>query len=389
MWYRAGSKDELKSRRGTAHMFEHMMFQGSERVRPGMHTRHIDRLGGYVDATTTEDATRFVDVVPKDYLDFACRLEAERMRRLLFRPAMIDSERAVVKAELRQQEGNLLARGFLRLFAAAFTAHPYGWTAAGVAGDLDAITPAELESFYNAYYVPNNAMLVVVGDVTRAEVEQAVSAWFGPIPRGPEPPRPAAALAEPPQTAMRREVTAAANVGLVLVGYHIPGAKHADIPALQVVSLLLGSGDSSRLHGRLVRKENIAVQATAPMIVREHPGLLAALAVHLDAQQSARVEAALIDEIAKLAAAPVSAGELAKAIRQLQSAFALGLEEVEGIARQIGNSWVTTGDPGHWLRTFAAYQAVTAADVRRVATTYLRKDNLTVVVIPPMGTTQN
>src|SRR5690606_14449861 len=143
----------------------------------------------------------------------------ERMRKLLFRQDMIGTEREVVKEEIRQQENNPIAQGLLRFLSRAYTTHPYAWTAGGTIADLDATTPDDLARFYNTYYVPNNAMLVVVGSVTRDEVERAASTWFGGIERGPEPPRPADAAAEPPQTAPRRYVVAPGHLGLDLAGY--------------------------------------------------------------------------------------------------------------------------------------------------------------------------
>ena len=385
VWYHVGSKDEARNRRGSAHMFEHMMFKGSERVAPEEHARYLNRLGGYVNAGTTEDATFYVNVLPSDYLDFACQLESERMRKLLFRPEMIATEREVVKEEIRQSENNPLAKGFLRFLEIAYKKHPYAWTAGGAAADLDATTPAELERFYNTYYVPQNAMLVVVGNVTKEQVEKSAKAWFGPIARGAEPPRPADASPEPPQAEKRREVVEPGQIGLVLGGFHIPEAKHEDIYALQVASTLLGVGESSRLHRRLVRTDKVAIQVGAPILVREHPGLLAVFAAYLDPAQGAKAEAALLAEVTRLQRAPVLPRELIKAKNQMVSGFVFGLESASGLAQQIGMSWIQTGDPGSWLRSLQKYEAVTAADIQRVAKKYLNESNLTIVVIPPRG----
>jgi zinc protease len=129
VWYRAGSKDEERNRRGSAHMFEHMLFKGTARMRPEAHAQFINGLGGYVNAQTDEDATHYINTLPSDYLDFALQLEAERMRGLLFRPEMIGAEKEVVKEEIRQQENSPIAKGFLRFLEIAFTKHPYAWTA--------------------------------------------------------------------------------------------------------------------------------------------------------------------------------------------------------------------------------------------------------------------
>ena len=385
VWYHVGSKDERRDRRGSAHMFEHMMFKGTKRVRPEAHARHLNSVGGRVDAATTEDATWYVNVVPRDYLDFVCQLEAERMRNLLFRENMITTVREIVREELRQQENNPLGKGLLRFLEIAYTKHPYAWTAVGTSKDLDATKAADLQSFYNTYYVPNNAMLVVVGNVEKAQVESAATTWFGKIAKGATPPRPADAVAEPEQASQRRQEVEPGPVGIVFAGFHIPGAKHEDMYALQIASLLLGVGESSRLHQRLVVKDRSALQIAAPLLVREHPGILAILGAYLDPAAGAKVEAALLDEVQKLGTRAVTNKELSKAKNQLKTSFVRSLAGVAGIAQQIGDSWISTGDPSYWLRTLEKYEAVSPADIQRVVTTYLTKARSTVVVIPPKG----
>src|SRR5690606_23749043 len=251
VWYRVGSKDEPRDRRGSAHMFEHMMFKGTKHVRAEAHAQFINGIGGYVNAQTDEDATHYINTLPSDYLDFAIKLEAERMRNLLFRKEMIATEREVVKEEIRQQENSPIAKGFLRFLEIAFTKHPYAWTAGGKLGDLDATTPADLERFYNLYYQPNNALLVVAGRATLDQVRASAEKHFGPIPRAPDPPRPSKDAQEPPQTAQRREVVDPGQIGLTLVGWHIPAARDKDVYALQVAAIILGAGESSRLKVRL------------------------------------------------------------------------------------------------------------------------------------------
>ena len=154
VWYHAGAKDEPRDRRGSAHMFEHMMFKGTQHVRAEAHAQFLNGIGGYVNAATDEDATHYINTVPADYLDFAVKLESERMRNLLFRPDMIAIEKEVVKEEIRQQENSPIAKGFLRFLDIAFTKHPYAWTAGGNIKDLDATTPEDLKTFYDAYYQP-------------------------------------------------------------------------------------------------------------------------------------------------------------------------------------------------------------------------------------------
>ena len=393
VWYHVGSKDEPRDRRGSAHMFEHMMFKGTERVRPEDHARHINRLGGYVNATTNEDATWYYETLPAEYVDFAIQLEAERMRNLVWREEMVATEREVVKEEIRQQENNPIAKGFLRFLEIAYTKHPYAWTAGGTIADLDKTTIEDLKTFYDTYYQPNNALLVVVGDVTLDEVKASAEKHFGAIPKANEPPRPADAAPEPPQTEARREVVEPGQVGILIAGYKVPEAEHDDVYALQVLSLVLGAGESSRLRQRIKRidpktKRPLGVEAGAQVLVREDPGLFAVIGVFLDPAVAGAVEKALMDEVATIAAKGPTAQELRKAKNQIQSGFVYGLESVDGVANQIGLSWILTGDPTQFLRDLDALEQVTAADVKRVAKEYLQPSRATVVVIPPQGAAQ-
>jgi zinc protease len=388
VWYHAGSKDEPRDRRGSAHMFEHMMFKGTAHVRPEAHAQSINSIGGYVNAATDEDATHFINTLPPEQLDYAVQLEAERMRNLLFRKPMIDFEREVVKNEIRQQDAAPLAKGLSRCLSVAFLKHPYAWTASGNAKELEAATPDDLKKFYDAYYQPNNAMLVVVGRVTAADVKTSAEKWFGPIAKAADPPRPAASAQEPPQTAKRREVVEADQVGLTLVGWHIPPAKDKDSLALQISSIVLGAGDTSRIKARIKTpdaksKRSMGVEAGMDTILREDPGIAIAFGAYLDPAQGDAIEAAIFEEIAKVAAKGPNADELRKAKNQMQSSFLFSIETVQGLGEAIGRSWIATGNPGTFMRDFDEIDKVSAADVQRVIKQYFVPDHATVLVVPP------
>jgi len=388
VWYHAGSKDEPRDRRGSAHMFEHMMFKGTEHVRPEAHAQMLNGVGGYVNAQTDEDATHFIDTVPASYLDFTLQLEAERMRHLLFRPEMIATEKEVVKEEIRQRENSPIAKGFLKFLDVAYTKHPYAWTAGGTIKDLDATSPDDLKKFYDAYYEPNNAMLVVVGKTNAAAVKKSAEKWFGPIAKGAEPPRPAKAAQEPLQTEKRRQTVEPGQVGITIVGWHVPAAKDKDVYALQVASIILGAGDSSRLKVRLKSvdpklKRPLALDGGMEALIHEDPGMVIELGAYLQPDQAGPVESALFDEVEKLAAKGPAPEELRKAKNQVQSGFVFSLEHVQGLAEAIGRSWINTGDPSSFLHDVDNIEKVTAADVQRVVKQYLPQDHATVVVIPP------
>jgi zinc protease len=383
VFYHVGSKDERPGIRGIAHMFEHMMFKGTEHVPPEAHARLLKEVGGTSNAFTTEDLTAYHDTVPPSYVGFALQLEAERMRHLKLFPATVDSERDVVIEEKRLRIDNDPVGKALELFrATAYQRHPYQWTAIGTVEDLKRITVADCQKFYDLHYRPNNATLIVVGDVREAEIRKLVETHLGPVPRGPEPPRSTAL--EPPQTA-RREKTLAVPVELPVVigGYHVPPARHPDNAALAVLSAILSDGESSRMYQRLVRKEKLALAAGGVLQALEDSGLFLVYAAHLPDRDQAKVRASVLAEIARVRQGGVTAAELIKAKNQVAAQYIYGLETVDGIAGQLGSAQYIEGDWRRFLDEATRTLAVTAADIKRVAAQYLVDANLTIVSVRP------
>jgi zinc protease len=383
IFYHVGSKDEHVGNRGVAHMFEHMMFKGSAHVPPEEHARLLKEVGGQVNAFTTEDVTVFHQTVPPSYVDFALRLEAERMRNLRLFPSTVDSERKVVEEEKRLRvDNNPVGQAIEAFRALAYTQHPYRWTPAGTLADLERVRPADCQAFYDTYYRPDNATLVVVGDVDEAAVRASVERYFGALERGAPIVR--HYPAEPPQREARTTtLTLDVNLPVIAGGFHIPGAADADIPALEVLATILSAGESSRLHQRLVRRDKLAVAAGGMAEVMEQPGLFIVYAAHLPDRSQARIRAAILDEIARVRARPVSAHELKKARNQLASSFEFGLESSDGIARELGLAQLIRGDWHRFLDSARDYARVTAADVKRVAGLYLVESNFTTVMLRP------
>jgi zinc protease len=385
VWYHVGSKDEPRTLRGSAHMFEHMMFRGTSFVPPQAHAQMVARVGGRFDAQTREDTTFYAQTVPRQYLDLAVHLEADRMRNLLIRKEMVDAVRDLVKEERRGVEGSPIARALDRFRQLAFTRHPYGWLPSGYAEDLDRLRPSDLKRFYDTYYRPGNATLVVVGDVGEDEVRAAAQRWFGPLERGPEPPRPSASAAEPKQAKERKEVVAPSPVGVVICGWHTPPARSEDVYVLQVIANILGGGGSQRLHQRIVRRDRIGMFGGAEALIFEDPGLFFAIGAYESPEAGEKVAQALEEEAERLAREPVGEVELARARNQLAAQFDSGLQTVEGLAAQMGNSALLVGDPRQWLTDADRYRAVTDKDVMRVAKQYFVPENLTVMIAPPGG----
>ncbi|HTR51737.1 MAG TPA: pitrilysin family protein [Kofleriaceae bacterium] len=390
VWYHVGSKDEPRDRRGTARMFEQLMFKGSSHVRADWHAQAIAGLGGYTDAQADEDATHFSDTLPASYVDFAIQLEAERMRNLMFRKAAVDNERELVKDKIRKQEASPVAKGLLKFLAVAYAKHPYAWTAAGNPTELDATSIDDLHKFYDAYYQPNNALLVVVGNVSLDQVKASANKWFAPIARAADPPRPAAAAPEPAQTAKKREVVEPGQLGITLVGWHVPAAKDKDIYPLQIASNVLGRGEAARIKVRLKTpdpktKRALALDGGLESFVKEDPGVMIAVGLYIEKDAADPVEAAILDEVQKLGARGPTTDELRKAKNELESGFVFSLEHVQGLADALGRSWIQSGDPSSFVRDVDELEKVTAADVERVVKQYMAPDKTTIVVIPPKG----
>jgi zinc protease len=383
LWVRAGSKDEPRDRRGLAQVLARAMWKGSKRVRPDAHAQMVASLGGKVSGGTDEDSTHFGNDLPSGYLDFALQLEAERMRGLQLRDSVIKTARDQLATELRQEDSSPLARGLRRLLELAFTKHTYAWPSGGVATDLIAVTTDDVRRYYDTYYVPNNALLVVAGDVTVEAVRESAQKHFGAFAASPIT-RNVAADAEPALSAQRREITPPSQLGVVLIGYSVPAAANPDWAALQVAAAILGSGEGSRIKQRLrAAGKEIGLDGGVSTQPREHPSLFIALAAYREANGGAPVEAALLDELAKLAQRGPTKDELRTAKTQLQTRAAYSLESADGIASQIGRTWILTGDVKTFATEIDRIEAVKLEDIKRVLTMYLRPERATILTVPP------
>ncbi len=383
VWYRVGSRNEVPGKRGLAHLMEHMMFKGSKNVGPEEHARLIDRVGGINNAFTREDATGYYDVVPTEALELALRLEAERMQNLVLTQEHLDSEREVVKEEYRLRlENNPVSQAFDRFRALAFEGTPYAWTAAGTPEDLDTITLEDLERFYRRYYVPNNAVLILAGDVVPERAFELAERYFGPIPRGPEPPE---VVIEPPEPTARREETLTMPVQLpaVLGGYPLPGAGHDDLPALEIAGMILTAGESSRLNKSLVREQKLAIAAGGVPLIYKDLGMMLVFAFFTPDKDPVAVKEALLREIDRLKEEPLEERELQKAKNQLTAQYVFNLDSISGVGSAIGEAAVIGGDAKLFLEGAKRYADVTPEDVQRVARQYLVDETLTLVTLQP------
>jgi zinc protease len=383
VWYRAGSKDEPKNRRGLARVFQHLLFQGSEHARPGAHGAYLAQVGGTASASGIEDAMAVQNVVPTQYLDLVLKLEADRMRGLEWREEAVETALELAKRDLRRQAADPLKRAVRPFLELAYPNHPYAWEAIGDEEDLGKIDLAQLEKFYDTYYQPNNALVVIVGGVDRATAEAAVKKHFGAIAKAAEPPRPADPNAVSPPTKPKRRELSPGQVGVVVRGFHIPEATDDDIYALQVLSIVLGNGSDAPLHRALVDNKKLALQTGATAIVREQPGLFLTFAAYADPSKGGEVEKGLQAQIDALASKPPSAARMTTARNAILADFIFRIESADGLASQVGMSWILTRNPAQFITDVAELEAVTAADIARVAKTYLAASRSVTVVLPP------
>jgi zinc protease len=384
LWYHVGSKDERTGRSGFAHLFEHIMFKGSANLAAEEHRNFITSIGGVYNAGTNFDSTIYYESIPSNYLERILWMEADRLRSLDVSEENFKSERDVVKEERRLRiENPPFGRLLEVVFQNTYKTHPYRILPIGSMADLDAATLADVREFHSTYYVPNNATLVVAGDLDPAQVKKWVEAYFGPIPKGKPIPR--ETPKEPAQTAERRTVDYNSNTPLpaVVLTFHVPEAVSRDIYALQVASNILSAGESSRLYRRMVYDKQIALSAGGQAFVLEDPGVFFFFAILQGGQKAEDGEKELQAEIERLKSEPVSEAELAKARNQQISELVFGRQTVQDKADAIGYAAVILDDVSLINRQLAEYQKVTAADVQRVAKAYFNPENRTAVYMLP------
>ena len=384
VWYKVGSRNERPGATGLAHFLEHMMFKGTPTHGKGEFARLVERNGGQDNAFTAQDMTSYFVNIAADKLDLVLRLEADRMRHLLLDPKEIDSERQVVMEERRTRTEDD-ADGLLseELSAIAFKAHPYRWPIIGWMEEINRINPPELRAFYDTYYVPNNAILAVVGDVKAPDVLARIREVFGGIPRGPAPP--AVTAVEPPQIGERRVIVrkAGAQLPIVSIAYHVPNHASPDAPALELLSTILSEGRASRLYRKLVYEKRMALGAGGDYSYASvDPNLFWFYATPLPGHTVEALERALLDEIEVLKSEPVPDEELARAKNQIEASFVWRQDSVHSRASGL----VRFEMLGSWRlldRFVPMIRAVTAADIQRVARAYFPSDKKNVGVLLP------
>jgi zinc protease len=385
IWYRVGSIDETAGTTGLSHLMEHMMFKGTKKYPKGEFSRRVAQNGGTENAFTSKEYTAFFEKFASDRLELSLKLESDRMQNLQLDPKEVTLELDVVKEERRSSTDDDPTSLLIEdLYAAAFKVHPYHSPVIGWMTELDSLRYEDLVGHYKKYYVPNNAIIVVVGDFETASLISQIKRYFGDIPPGELYPR--RKLVEPEQLGERRiELHKSAQLPFVAIAYHVPNLTHPDSFALEVVQNILSAGKSSRLYQELVYKKRIALYAggdynrinSAPELFLFYGGLQ-------PDKTSAEFEQAVYQQLEKLKTEPISDSELQKAKNQVEASFVFGQDSIFYQAMQIGQLETIGVDHKPYLDQFVAnVRAVTKQDVMRVAQDYFGEINRTVAVLFP------
>jgi zinc protease len=386
LYYDVGSAHEPPGRSGFAHLFEHMLFEETEHLEKGEQDRLLQQAGAQLNATTDTDRTLYYEVLPSNRLNLAMWIHAQRLALLKVTEENFQREREVVKEERRMRIDNApYGQAILTADTLATDWLPYRHTVIGSMEDLEAASVEDVRAFYERFYTPNNATMVVAGDVSAAEVRALAEMYFGWIPRGPEPPA-LPPMPATPRTDGERRVTLAdplANLPLYLSVYGIPPHRNPDTYALELLASIFSVGESSRLQRRLVRDEQAALQVFAVLDSRVGPGRLMVGGLPNQGIGVERLEALIEEEIDRLTTGGVTARELEKAKNQVRAGMIRSRQTVQAKAEALQHARLMHGDLDTVNTDLDRYMAVTAEDILRVARTYLTRPNRTVVITVP------
>lgn len=384
--YNVGSRNERAGRTGFAHLFEHMMFKGSANVGSGEHFMLVYNNGGDMNGSTNKDRTNYFERLPTNQLDLALFLESDRMRALDITKENLQNQISTVKEERRQGVDNQAYGKTMEAFdGLAYENVNYKHSVIGSMADLEAATVEDVQAFFRTYYAPDNAALVIVGDVKPAECLAKVRQYFESIPSQPAPPEPD--MTEPAQAKEKRLTIEdpLARATRLDIGYHIPSAASPDYDALTVLSSVLSSGTSSRFTQTIVRQKQLALQAFAGPMESRGPGLFRAIGILSPApgKSAGDLEAAIYEEIDKVKTGRIEDWEIEKARNSARRSYLGGLTSSLQRAVLMSQYAVYYNDPNLINTRLDRLMAVTAADVQRVAVKYLTPENRTVVITVP------
>jgi zinc protease len=382
-WFNVGSRHEKPGKTGLAHLFEHLMFGETENLRAGVFDRKLEESGAETNAATWVDWTYYHELLPADRVRLAVRLEAERMQRLVLREPQVASEKEVVANERRYRvDDDVEGLANELLYKTAFERHPYHWPTIGWMDDIKAFTPEDCVAFYRTYYAPNNATVVVVGDVRERSLLVWIRDAYGAIPSQTIPAEDI--VPEPPQTSERRlELRKPTASEKLLVAFKGPALGDADHATMSVLSEVLFGGRAARLYRTLVVEKELAIDVRGWVSTFRDPGLYECWVTARGSHTTPELLPVLDEAFARVRDEVVGEEELARAKARLELGSLQQLETVGGKAEQIGFFETVLGEPSHAFRRVEAYRRVTASDLRRVARRYLVDSARTVLRLAP------
>lgn len=382
--YHVGSKDEQTNRTGFAHFFEHLLFEGSDNIKRGEFMKLVSSNGGQNNANTTQDRTFYYEVFPSNQLATGIWLESERMMHPVINEIGVKTQNEVVKEEKRlrvdnQPYGNFLAEMMKRLF----TKHPYRWVPIGSMADLDAATLEEFKAFNKKYYIPNNAVLVIAGDIDIAKTQALVEQYFGPIPSGTPIER--AAATEDPITKEIVDTAYDANIQVpaVLVAYRVPGMTSKESKALEMAAGVLSQGNSSRMYKKMVDDKKNSVQVGSFNYALEDYGAYITYALPNNDTPLDTLIADMDEEIAKLQATLISEAEFTKLQNQAENDFIGANSKMLGIAENLADGYTFYKNTDHLNTELDEIKKVTRQDIQDVVKKYLNKNQRVVLYYLP------
>jgi len=385
-WFRVGSRHEKPGKTGLAHLFEHLMFNESEGLAAGEFDRKLEENGAESNAGTWFDWTYYYESLPRDRFSLAVKLESQRMAKLVLREPQVVSEKEVVANERRLRvDDDIEGTANEILYKTAFTHHPYHWPTIGWMADIEGFTPDDCVAFYKTYYAPNNATVVVVGDVRDQDVLEKIAAAYGAIPSSTIPEedtRP-----EPPQLDTREVVLAKPTASeKILFGFHGPALGDADHAALTLLNEVLFGGRASRMYRVLVTEKELCTDLRGWVSTFRDPGLYEVYFTARPGVTAADVVARGDAELARVREEVVTEEELERAKARLELGLVQSLETISGKAEQIGFYDTVLGDPAAAFRRLEAYRRVTAGELRTAARRYLTLEARTVIRVVPETT---
>jgi zinc protease len=382
--YHVGSKNEDPKRTGFAHFFEHLMFEGSDNIKRGEYMKIVQNAGGQLNANTSFDRTFYFEVIPSNQLELGLWLESERMLHSKIDSIGVETQRKVVKEELKQRNENTPYGSILNeTFGRAFTVHPYKWTPGGSPEYINKAALQEFVDFYKTFYVPNNATLSIAGDIDPAQIKKMIEKYFGTIPKGTKAiPRPTAV--EPVKTAEVRD-TVFDNIQLpaVIMAYHTPAQGTADYYSVNMLATLLSQGNSSRMQKSIVDKQQKALYAGAFPVPSEDPGLALIFGITNMGVSPTDLEDAMNAEFEKTKKELISEEEFQKLRNQVENDFVSGNSKMVGIAENLANYSVYFKDANLINTEIERYMKVTREDIQKAAQKYLTKENRVVLYYLP------